>query len=144
MNIVLLETKYSDFRDKTLAWGAFIEHYDKMGNKEVYITSLSNTISRYYRHHPEGIVGWIQKKEQSYAELEEVTHTLKPDSPKILTTLHQLGNQGSQWWRGQVTHKSFADTCNFIRTQCILNKYTSRNMRQKVNEATPPYNKIIR
>ena len=66
--------------------GAFIEHYNKMGNKEVYITSLSKTINRYHRHHPEGIVGWIQEKEQAYAELKEVTNTSMPNRLKVSTT----------------------------------------------------------
>ena len=55
------------------------------------------------------------------------------DSLKILTTLHQLGSYGSE---GHVKHKSFAEACNFIRTQCILNKHTYRNLKYKVNETT--------
>ena len=97
---------------------------------------MSNTISKYCRHHQEGVVGWLQEKEQVYAELEEITNTSMSDSLKIATTLNQLGNYGSEWWRGQVKHKAFTEACNFIRTQCILNKYASKNMKHKVNEAT--------
>ena len=64
------------------------------------------------------------KKEQAYAEMKEITNTSMPDSK----------NHGSEWWRGQVKNKSFADACNFIRTQLILNKYTSKGMRHKANE----------
>ena len=95
------ESKYSDFRDGILAWGAFIKHYDKMGNKEVYLASLNNTIHKAYKHHPEGIIGWIQEKEQAYAEIEEITDASLPDSMKTTSVLHQLGNHGSEWWRGQ-------------------------------------------
>ena len=42
----------------------------------------------------------------------------------------------SEWWRGEVKHKSFAEACNFVRTQYILNKHTYRNLKYKVNEAT--------
>ena len=55
-------SKYPDFRDGIKAWKAFTEHFDKMGNKEVYIHSLSNIINKPYKYHPEGIIGWIHEK----------------------------------------------------------------------------------
>ena len=68
----------------------------RISKKEVYITSLSNTINKYYKNNSEVISGWIQEKEQAYAELEEVTSTSMPDYLKIFTTIDQLGSYGSE------------------------------------------------
>ena len=93
-------SNYPDFRDGIMAWKAFTEHFDKMGNKEVYIHSLSNTINKPYKYHPEGIIGWIHEKEQAYSEMEDISEYSMPDNLKKTTLLQQLGNHGSEWWRG--------------------------------------------
>ena len=49
-----------------------------------------------------------------------------PDNLKKTTLLQQLGNHGSEWLRGKIEGMSFQKACNFIRGQCILNKFTNQ------------------
>ena len=72
-------SKYQDFRDGILAWKAFTEHFDKMGNIEVYIQPLSTTINKPYKYHLKGIIGWIQEKEQAYSGMEGISKYSMPD-----------------------------------------------------------------
>ena len=106
-----------------MAWKAFTEHFDKMGNQEVYIQTLSATINKPYKYHPEGIIGWIQEKEQAYSEMEGITKYSIPDDLKKSTLLQLLRQHGSEWWRGQSQELNFTEACNFIRGQCLTNKH---------------------
>ena len=90
-------SRYQDFRDGILAWKAFTAHFDKMGNREVYIQTLSTTINKPYKFHPEGVIGWIQEKEQAYSEMEGITKYSMPDDLKKSTLLQLLGQHGSEW-----------------------------------------------
>ena len=103
-----------------MAWKAFTEHFDRMGNQEVYIHSLSNTINKPYKYHPEGIIGWVHEKEQAYSEMEDISEYSMPENLKKTTLLQQLGSHGSEWWRGKIEGMSF------LRGQCILNKFTNQ------------------
>ena len=63
------------------------KHFDRMGNREVYIHSLSNTINKPYKYHPEEIIGWIHEKEQAYSEMEDISEYSMPDNLKKITLL---------------------------------------------------------
>ena len=58
--------------------------------------------------------------------MDGITKYSMPDDLKKSTLLQLLGQQGSEWWRGQIQELNITAACNFLRGQCLMNKHNNK------------------